>query len=216
MSVLRMQTTPARAFHNGKKISLDPYNTTFPTRSTTSKITLNNSQKIGSISGMAFEDQNANGFKEAEEPGLSGWTIILKREGIELSKTITDKGGHYSFEVPKPGRYIVEEKLLLGWNQTYPIEGSYNITFTEGQGLDYDFGNSHGPFKDQQLASSTEQTHPLISRDDWINTVQKLEAVPNVAPSSKIETSTSFPAYFSLLSQVPSYSARNQGGCGNC
>jgi hypothetical protein len=42
-----------------------------------------------SISGMKFHDKNANGQKEADEPALPGWEILLKDESDNLLKTTT-------------------------------------------------------------------------------------------------------------------------------
>lgn len=101
--------------------------------------------KLATKSGTKFHDLNANGVKDAGEPGLPGWTINLVGTdgmGNQVSKsTTTDSSGNYSFSV-LPGTYAVSEELKTDWYQSYPAGGVWNITLTSGQ-VDAvnDFGN---------------------------------------------------------------------------
>ncbi|OPY54450.1 MAG: hypothetical protein A4E49_01027 [Methanosaeta sp. PtaU1.Bin112] len=93
---------------------------------------------------MKFEDKNGNGARDSGEPGLSGWTIRLMKEGAEVDSTVTAADGSYSFKRVVPGSYIIEEAAQAGWTQSYPASpGTHPVTLVSGvPGLtDLDFGN---------------------------------------------------------------------------
>ena len=109
--------------------------------------------------GMKFHDLNANGVKDAGEPGLAGWTITAYAdtngngirdagENTVAATTVTGAGGTYSLSLA-PGKYIVCETQQAGWTQSYPANsacgaglGGWGITLASGE-LDSgnDFGN---------------------------------------------------------------------------
>lgn len=75
------------------------------------------------VSGMKFFDLDQQGDKDAGEPGLSGWTIRLYKDGGLFATTVTDADGNYLFEDLGPGSYMVCEFIGGGWTQTYPAAG---------------------------------------------------------------------------------------------
>ncbi len=79
------------------------------------------------ISGVKFEDLDGNSAKDSDEPGLEGWTIMLKKDGTEVASTLTVAGGAYSFTCITPGTYTVEEVSKQGWAQTYPAGNVYMV-----------------------------------------------------------------------------------------
>ena len=116
-------------------------------------------------SGTKFEDLNADGDRDAGEPGLSGWEIHIFDQAtggdVVHQHATTDSNGAYSFDVP-PGTYIVCETQKNGWTQSMPGTGAgttscsshthgatltaaargYVVTFTSGGSeSDNDFGN---------------------------------------------------------------------------
>jgi protocatechuate 3,4-dioxygenase beta subunit len=99
--------------------------------------------KTTPLSGMKFEDLNANGNKDAGDPGLSGWTIRLMNGATEAANTTTAADGSYSFTGVLPGSYTVEEDSQAGWTQSYPASGTYSVTLKSGddERKDIDFGN---------------------------------------------------------------------------
>jgi PKD repeat protein len=100
------------------------------------------------ISGMKFNDLNNNGAKNAGEPGLSGWTIVLKNQstGAVITTTLTDGNGNYKFLDQPTGNYTVEEVLKAGWTQTFPASKTYNVTLVFGVDVTgLDFGNFNQP-----------------------------------------------------------------------
>ena len=96
-------------------------------------------------SGMKFNDLNANGVKDAGEPGLGGWTITATATGgsAVTASTTTNSTGHYELSLA-PGSYNVTETLKAGWTQSFPAAGIYAITLTSGE---VDAGNDFGNFQ---------------------------------------------------------------------
>ncbi len=91
-----------------------------------------------SISGLKFNDLNANGVNNSE-PVLQGWTIQLT--GTVNGTTQTDINGQYSFTSLPAGIYTVSETQQTGWTQT-TSPASYNIPLSSGQNsTGNDFGN---------------------------------------------------------------------------
>jgi uncharacterized protein (DUF2141 family) len=77
--------------------------------------------KFGSVSGMKFNDKNGNGRKDANEPGLSGWTIKIKGPNGYSASTVTGSNGSYSFANLGPGTYTLSEVIPStspAWHQT--------------------------------------------------------------------------------------------------
>jgi hypothetical protein len=98
--------------------------------------------KLGSISGMKFNDSNGNGTRDTGELGLANWTITLKNETGSMSTEITDANGNYSFTNITAGNYTVGEVQQSGWKQTAPATGVYNVTIAGGSIITgKDFGN---------------------------------------------------------------------------
>jgi len=88
---------------------------------------------IGSISGLKFNDLNANGFRDATDPTLGNWQIYidLNNNGrLESGEptTFTNGEGNYTFANILPGNYLVREVVQPGWVQTTPNPGPISIT----------------------------------------------------------------------------------------
>ncbi len=111
------------------------------------------------LHGQKYLDINANGQRDANEPGLNNWTIILRDEnGQEAARTTTmsmdlnqdqvinpvTEMGWYWFQGLPPGTYTLEEVLKPEWHQSAPAGGQHTVVVDESgmivsQGLD--FGN---------------------------------------------------------------------------
>ncbi|HKI65848.1 MAG TPA: SdrD B-like domain-containing protein [Solirubrobacterales bacterium] len=100
------------------------------------------------VSGIKYEDLNADGKREAGEPGLSGWTIRLRYQGNVVATTTTGAGGHYSFDLDadhldiSAGSFRVEEAQKEGWLAS-EAPGSFSVPFgaEETSYPGRDFGN---------------------------------------------------------------------------
>lgn len=112
----------------------------------TGKISKNNNFgnfRLGSISGMKYDDANANGRKNSGEGGLSGWTIVLQKVGGATATTTTDGSGNYSFINLGPGIYKLSEVMQSGWRQT---DHPSKVTVRSGTiSNNDDFGNTQKP-----------------------------------------------------------------------
>jgi uncharacterized repeat protein (TIGR01451 family) len=99
------------------------------------------------ISGSKHQDLGTIGQINDSDPGIGGWTIYLdiydlSGEGLLATETATtDSNGAYSFGSLAPGRYVVREASSAGWTQTYPLEGTYDLSLASSRD-DIDFGNS--------------------------------------------------------------------------
>lgn len=97
-------------------------------------------QRVGSICGVKFNDQNGNGVRDPGEPTLAGWTMNLG--GIGNASIVTDREGRYCFNKLPQGDYVVSETQQAGWTQTAPAGGSYTFNLAAGQNrTNVDFGN---------------------------------------------------------------------------
>jgi hypothetical protein len=99
--------------------------------------------RVGTIYGVEFNDLNGNGIRDASEPGLENWTIVLKNNtGNNVDTKLTDINGNYSFGGLAAGNYTVKEVLQANWTQTFPSIKIYNLTLAAGKNVTgIDFGN---------------------------------------------------------------------------
>ncbi len=98
--------------------------------------------KLGTISGMKFNDMNGNKIKDVGEMGLPNWTILLTKIGRGTSVATTDSNGMYTFTDIGPGTYKLREDQKEGWTQT--TKNPKNIMMRSSQNItDKNFGNIH-------------------------------------------------------------------------
>lgn len=82
-------------------------------------------RQFGSVSGIKFNDTNANSLFDAGETPLAGWTIYIDANGngtLDATEptTVTGTNGSYVFTNVPPGNYILREVQQPGWVQTVP------------------------------------------------------------------------------------------------
>ncbi|MFA6373296.1 MAG: SdrD B-like domain-containing protein, partial [Methanothrix sp.] len=98
------------------------------------------------ISGIKFQDKNANGQKEDDEPPLLGWEIQLKDSSNKMLQTVTTssepgKEGVYEFVDLQPGTYKVSEIQKPGWARTFPQDQNHVVTLDKMGADSINFGN---------------------------------------------------------------------------
>lgn len=96
----------------------------------------------GRIYGTKFNDLNANGVQDPNEPGLPGWTIFLdENQNAVLDpgerSTVTDADGNYAFVgLELNETYVVSEVPQSRWQQSTPTSGLreelYRFDFSNG------------------------------------------------------------------------------------
>ena len=92
-------------------------------------------------SGTVFDDLNGDGIREANEPGLSGWTVASGESSGE-----SDASGGYSVFIADPGAgngvdlqafQYSEIPHQVGWAITTPLGGFYPVVDIPAYGLDF-------------------------------------------------------------------------------
>ncbi|MFO0921044.1 MAG: Ig-like domain-containing protein [Pirellulales bacterium] len=112
------------------------------------------------VTGFKWNDLNANGIKDAGEPGLEGIWIYVDVDGddrLDLGEpaTKTLANGSYTLTPPRAGTYAIREVLEPGFLQTYPTSGEHIVSY-DGvnplRGLDFgnrfalDYGDAPAPY----------------------------------------------------------------------
>jgi Ca2+-binding RTX toxin-like protein len=118
-----------------KKIS-EPTQAITVTSGTDSKDNNFGNFQPNTISGQKFNDLNADGKKDPNEPGLPNWQIFLDLNGNNTydtgePKATTDANGFYTLPDLSAGTYKVREISQKGWTQSTENPGA--ITVTSGE-----------------------------------------------------------------------------------
>lgn len=87
--------------------------------------------RLGSISGAAWEDINANGRPEEGEPALRGVAVTLYAQGEEnaVAAGVTDREGNYRFDGLWPGQYQAVFTVPTGYVCTAQAAQGIPIAF---------------------------------------------------------------------------------------
>jgi len=95
------------------------------------------------ILGIKFRDQNGDGIRQPNEPGLASVPIVLTSAGTAPVSTTTDANGAFSFINLVPGNYVLTETPPPGFFPTTPNPLAVTVGNTNVNVL---FGNSPVPF----------------------------------------------------------------------
>ena len=80
------------------------------------------------IGDFVWEDLNANGIQDIDEPGIEGVTVELYKSGIQIYSTITDVNGYYIFDQNgyglSTGDYYVLFEAPMGYTFTNQNQGT--------------------------------------------------------------------------------------------
>lgn len=106
-----------------------------------------NTQKV-LITGTVWKDADADGVKDSNETGLSGWRVFIDKDKDGIfdsgeSSVVTDSSGNYTFKTLAAGSYRVREVLPANWRRTAPSSGYYDLTLGNGAtASSKNFGNT--------------------------------------------------------------------------
>jgi len=113
-----------------------------------------NTKRAG-IRGYKWNDLDADGVWDFNEPGIGGWAITLFRdldgdklldpeEGDSFAAAVTTSSGWYQFSQLLPGTYIVRETPQTDWVRTHPYPLDYHeIVIVSGESTEQaNFGNA--------------------------------------------------------------------------
>ena len=164
------------------------------------------------LSGLVFDDQNADGIHDPGEPGFSGVELILETgpclAPVSSTTSLTAPDGTFQFEIlpPTAGTYCLRIDPLIPPNDTIlipggfivPVGGEMEITLTEGEDLSdllfaWDF----------QFAGSDIAPNPVIT-----NVVLSTTTPPDggwVEVEVTIENQGAYPAEDYELVLIPHY-----------
>ncbi|MCD6520662.1 MAG: DNRLRE domain-containing protein, partial [Anaerolineae bacterium] len=91
------------------------------------------SPSAGTISGMVFDDENANSIHEGGELGLSGVVVQLKSGAVVVQTQSTDSAGNYTFVGVPAGTYMVQVVVPAGYVAT--TQNPRGVVLSAGQVL---------------------------------------------------------------------------------
>lgn len=101
----------------------------------------------GAATGFKWLDINGDGFRDANEPGLSGVYVYLDLDGdarpdVGEPAAITKADGSYVLTPPRAGSYTIREVVDPGYVQTFPVGGFHTVSYDGVTPLGgFDFGN---------------------------------------------------------------------------
>lgn len=79
----------------------------------------------GKITGLLFNDANADGVQDDAETQLSGWQVsLVDAAGNRVAQTTTNDAGSYEFDNLVPGNYYVVREFRDGWG---PDAGQWEV-----------------------------------------------------------------------------------------
>ena len=152
-----VQTAPAPHADSGRR----EHRVTLGSNQTLSFRDFGNAPSI-EIEGVKWHDLDADGIRDAGEPGLANWTIYLdlnsngQLDHNEFDQPTeptavtafddpatenVDETGRYRFEGLLPGSYFVREIVQDGWRQTWPPFAVHVVSSNDPPIVDVNFGN---------------------------------------------------------------------------
>ena len=157
------------------------------------------------LRGVAWDDRNANGLRESDEPGLAGVTVFLDAnhngalDAGEVSRltsaddpetTDVDEGGVYRFENVDPGTYVVREQTPAGAILTFPeIRGLNDPPFDSslfGSRTISADGRYEVFLSDESdlVAGDTNSISDIFRRDTWTGDVVRVNVTADGTESN--------------------------------
>ncbi|MEA2220073.1 MAG: trimeric autotransporter adhesin [Solirubrobacteraceae bacterium] len=100
----------------------------------------------GTVSGLKFDDTDANGTQNGAEAGLGGWTFYVDYDNDGVldpgePSAVSAANGTFTITGVKPGTYTVREVSQAGWVCTTPVPCMYVVTLAGNASTGNTFGN---------------------------------------------------------------------------
>jgi protocatechuate 3,4-dioxygenase beta subunit len=133
------QTTPSKGY--GHTITLATNQSLTGQDFGTQQTAGSPAQTGATVSGVIFNDIDADGVFDSTESGIGGRTVYLDTNNnlvmdTSEQRTTTDSNGGYQFTGLSSGTYKVRQILPGGWKQTTPSKGyAHTITLSSNQSL---------------------------------------------------------------------------------
>jgi hypothetical protein len=99
----------------------------------------------GRIEGAVFEDRNRNGFRDGDEPAVSGVTVSIHQAGVGSDSRLTAADGSYTFDAVPPGPWQITLAAPAGYEVTTEGGASLIVVITPGLTVPRDFGLAARP-----------------------------------------------------------------------
>lgn len=148
-----------------------------------------------SVSGLKFEDLNADGDRDEGEPGLSGWTFyadLNDNESLDEGEpsAVSGSDGTWTIDGLTPGPVTIREVGAEGWTCSAPATCSYDHTLTSREEVTGDeFGNwrpatmSGSKFNDLDRDGVWDENEPTLA--DW-----QINLLGTAGTGGAVDTST--------------------------
>jgi LysM repeat protein len=119
----------------------------------------------GTLCVVAFDDQNANGYRDSGERLLPGVTIAVMRDQLALGSYTTDGASEpYCFSGLEAGSYRVMQQLLQDWVAT--TVAAWAVDLRAGDLLDLEFGNVAAQASEPALAVASDAAITALAQAD--------------------------------------------------
>jgi hypothetical protein len=150
------------------------------------------------ISGHKFHDQDRDGVRDPDEPGLAGWTMTLHRDRSDagqglgaVATAVTNADGFYEFALDGhyPGDYSVTEENRTDWARTTSPD-RHRIAVTPGVANHRFGGNDFGNVEtkaDAVKVSFDIIEPPAEMRADAATTLRVRAVLENRGPAPIID-----------------------------
>lgn len=122
----------------------------------------------GSVSGIVFNDANANAQFDTGEAVIPGWKVRLG--GTRVDSTLAGGDGSFHFDNLPQGIYTLSEAAQPGWSQTYPVSPA-SYTFPLNPETTVFIGN---------FGNFSSSARPYDFRSGW-----NIVSVPLAVPDSR-------------------------------
>ena len=114
-----------------------------PTASATPTATPTATPATGDIAGTVWLDIDGDSTQDSGEPGLSGVTVKLFRDGLHASQATTAGDGAYRFAALDPGAYLVRE-VQPAWLRWSTTSDEVTVVLAAGETRTVNFGDWNG------------------------------------------------------------------------